>query len=172
MMNYSDKKWYVFYTYPKFEKKLHECLIKENYDVLLPMHWIVRQWSDRKKKLNVPMFPNYIFVNVEYNRIFDILKNPKVISTVKFNNKSAFLRQKEIEYLKNIAEANYSVKVSQGLKVGDPIMIAGGPLCGLEGVLVEERGNHRFAVQIKSLLQSILIDVPSCYVESLELATY
>lgn len=167
-MVFSDKRWYVFYTYPKFEKKVYEWLLKENYEAFLPMHWVVRQWSDRKKKLNVPMFPNYIFVNVEHNRMFDILKSPKVICTVAFDNKPAFLRQKEIEFLKNIVESDYSFKVSSDLKIGDPIMITNGPLCGLEGILIEERGNHRFAVQIKSLLQSVLIDVPGKYIELLE----
>jgi len=168
----SLKRWYVFYTYPKFEKKVHDCLIKENYESFLPMHWVIRQWSDRKKRLYVPLFPNYIFVNTEYARTFEILNNPKVICCVKFNKQPAYLKQKEIDCLKNITETDYPFEVSSKLQVGDSIMIIDGPLTGMEGVLAEGRGNHRFAVQVDSLQQSIMVDVPSNCIETLETAAY
>ncbi len=168
----SSRKWYVFYTYPKFEKKVHDYLIKENYESFLPMHWVVRQWSDRKKRLHVPMFPNYIFVQIERNRIYEILKVPKIIDCVKFNKIPAFIRQKDVEHIKRIAKSEYSIKVTPNLKVGDSIIIIDGALTGMEGILVEERGNKRFAVQVSSLQQSIMVDVPLNCMEILEAVTY
>lgn len=168
----SLKQWYVFYTYPKFEKKVHECLIKENYESFLPMHWVIRQWSDRKKKLYVPLFPNYIFVNTKYVQIFEILKNPRVISCVKFNKQPAFLKQKEVDCIKEIVETDYNFEVISNLGVGDSIIINDGPLIGMKGVLTEERGSHRFAVQIDSLQQSVIVDVPSSCIEILDAVAY
>ncbi|OFX86568.1 MAG: hypothetical protein A2W99_15640 [Bacteroidetes bacterium GWF2_33_16] len=164
-MKCSDRKCYVFYTYPKFERKVHECLLKDGFDSFLPMHWIVRQWSDRKKKLLVPMFPNYIFANIEYSHIWEILKNSKVICCVKFNNQPSFLKQKEIDNIVKIINNDYLFEISCNLSIGDSVIINGGALTGMKGVLVEERGKKRFALRIESLKQSIIVNVPSEYLE-------
>ena len=159
------KRWYVFYTYPKFERKVHEYLQQENYESFLPMHWVVRQWSDRKKRIEVPLFPNYIFVNIEQNKIFEVLKTPKLISCVTFNKIPAFIRQKEVDCIKQIVENEYPFEVCCNLKIGDSVEITQGPLTGMEGVLVEERGNHRFALRIELLQLSLLVNIPSVYLE-------
>lgn len=88
-----------FYTYPKFERKVHEYLQQENYESFLPLHWVIRQWSDRKKRIKVPLFPNYIFVNIEQNKIFEVLKIPKIICCLSFNRTPAFLGQKKLTVL-------------------------------------------------------------------------
>ena len=169
-MNYTPKKWYVFYTYPKFERKIHEYLKQENYESFLPLHWVIRQWSDRRKRLQVPLFPNYIFVNIEQNKIFEVLKTPKLINSVTFNRMPAFLKQKEVDSIKQLVKNEYPFEVCCNLKIGDLAVITEGALTGMEGVLVEERGGRRFAIRIESLQQSVLINVPSDYLEFAETA--
>ncbi len=161
------QKWYVFYTYPKFEKKVHDYLLEKGYESFLPVHWVVRQWSDRKKRMQVPMFPNYIFVKIECNKVFEVLKTPKLVSCVKFNNVPACLRQAEVDNIRQITESEYNFEISNNLKVGDPVKIKEGALSGLEGVLIEERGSSRFAVKIESLQQVVIVNVSSdCLVSS------
>ena len=164
----ASKRWYVFYTYPKFERKVHKYLQEDNYESFLPLHWVVRQWSDRKKRMEVPLFPNYIFVNIEHNKIFEVLKTPKLISCVTFNRIPAFLKQKEVDSIKQIVENEYPFEVCCNLKIGNSVVITEGALTGMEGVLVEERGKCRFAVKIESLQQSMLVNVPSNCLEFLE----
>lgn len=171
MLDHSNsKRWYVFYTYPKFERKVHEYLLKDNYESFLPMHWVVRQWSDRKKRLEVPLFPNYIFIKIERNKIFEVLQTPKLISCVTFNKIPAFLKQKEVESIKQIVQNEYPFEVSTNLNIGDSVVITEGALTGMEGILVEERGNHRFALKIESLQQSVIVNVPSDCIEYAEYA--
>ena len=170
MLEHSNsKRWYVFYTYPKFERKVHDYLLKDNYESFVPMHWVVRQWSDRKKRLEVPLFPNYIFINIERNKIFEVLQTPKLISCVAFNRIPAFLKHKEVESIKQIVENEYPFEVSTNLNIGDSVIITEGALTGMEGILVEERGNHRFALKIESLQQSVIVNVPSDCIEFAEL---
>jgi transcription antitermination factor NusG len=166
----ANKRWYVFYTYPKFERKIHEYLQQENYESFLPLHWVTRQWSDRKKRIEVPLFPNYIFINIEQNRIFEVLKTPKLISCVNFNKEPAFLRQKEVDCIKQIVENEYPFEVCCNLKIGDSVVITDGSLTGMKGILIEERGSRKCAVRIESLQQSLLVNVPSDYLELAELA--
>ena len=160
-----SKKWYVFYTYPKFERRIHEYLQQENYESFLPMHWVVRQWSDRKKRMEVPLFPNYIFVNIEQNKISEVLNTPKLICCLSFNRIPAFLRQKEIDSIRQIVENEYTFEICCKLKLGDSVEITKGSLTGMKGILVEERGSQRFALRIESLQQSLLVNVPSDYLE-------
>jgi transcription antitermination factor NusG len=167
-MNYSSKKWYVFYTYPKFERKVYEYLQQDGYESYLPMHWVTRKWSDRKKRMEVPLFPNYIFVNIERNKIFEVLKIPKLISCVTFNRMPAFLRQKEVDCIIQIVENEYPFEICSNLKIGDLVEITKGALKGMEGALVEEKGNKRFAIKIESLQQSMVVNVPSHCLEFLE----
>lgn len=164
----NSKRWYVFYTYPKFERKVYEYLLKDNYEPFLPLHWVVRQWSDRKKRLEVPLFPNYIFIKIERNKIFEVLQTPKLISCVTFNRTPAFLRQKEVESIQQIVENDYPFEVSPNLSIGDSVVITGGALTGMEGILVEEKGNHRFALKIESLNQSVIVNIPSDCIEFAE----
>ncbi|HAN17187.1 MAG: hypothetical protein A2X13_06070 [Bacteroidetes bacterium GWC2_33_15] len=161
-----SKKWYVFYTYPKFERKVHKLLQEESYESFLPLHWVVRQWSDRKKRLQVPLFPNYIFVKIEYNKIFEVIKTPKIINCVKFNKTPAFLKQDEIDNIIQIIDNRYPIEVCCNMKTGDSVIITEGLLAGMKGVLVEERGSSRFAVRVESLQQSLLVNVPIVYLES------
>lgn len=166
----STKKWYVFYTYPKSERKVHEYLQGKNYESFLPLYWIVRQWSDRKKRMKVPLFSGYIFVNIEKDRIFEVLKTPKIVRCVTFNKIPASLRQSEVDNIIQITENDYPLEVSCDLKVGDPVVVSKGALIGMEGVLVEERGNQRFALRIESLNQSMLVNIPADHLEFADVA--
>lgn len=164
----ADKKWYVFYVYPKFEVKVHDYLQKEDFESFLPLTWVVRHWSDRRKRMRVPLFPSYIFVNIERDRIHEVTRIPKVIRCVTFNGIPASLKQKEIDCIKQIIANEFSFEVVHSPSIGDHVMIVKGALTGMEGVLVEERGDQRFALRLELLQQSILINVPSDCLEYLE----
>ncbi len=55
-----NEHWYVLFTMSKLEKKINYSFQQQGIESFLPLHKIIRQWSDRKKKLDVPLFPNYI----------------------------------------------------------------------------------------------------------------
>jgi len=165
----TSKKWYVFYTCPKFERKIHEYLQESGYESFLPLCWVVKQWSDRRKRLLTPLFSGYIFVNIEQSRIHEVLKTPKIIRCVTFNSVPASLRQEEVDSIMQIMENFYPFEVSCGFKVGDSVVVAKGPLLGMEGILVEERGNQRFALRIESLRQFVLVSIPADHIEFAEI---
>ncbi len=67
-MTPSMEGWYAAYTMPKFEKRIYGELVKKNVEAYLPVQQVFRQWSDRVKKIELPLFPNYIFVrNQQHN---------------------------------------------------------------------------------------------------------
>jgi transcription antitermination factor NusG len=165
-----NNNWYVFYTSPRAEKVAFKELTQRGYEVFLPMRKTLRIWKNRQKKMvDEILFTSYIFVNIERIMIFEVLKTPKLISCVKFNKMPAFIKQKEIDNIKQIVETKFPFEVCGKLKIGDSVEITDGSLTGMKGILVEERGSQRFALRIESLQQSLLVNVPSDYLELAEL---
>ncbi len=70
---------------PKFEEKVHDCLLSENFESFLPLCWAVRKLINRKKQIKGPLFLNCIFVNIELKRISEVSKTPKILRCISFS---------------------------------------------------------------------------------------
>ncbi|HET8753747.1 MAG TPA: UpxY family transcription antiterminator, partial [Salinimicrobium sp.] len=93
--------WYVLYTKPRHEKKVAVALEKMDVEVFCPMITEVRQWSDRKKKLQVPLFKSYVFVNIEEKERHEILTVSGVVRYLFWLGKPAIVRDVEIQTLRS-----------------------------------------------------------------------
>src|SRR6185369_3363320 len=103
-------KWLVFYTKSRHEKKVKDFLTRKGFDVFLPVHKVMRQWSDRKKKVEVPLFNSYIFVFESEGKIQDILQAPGVSWNIRHNNKPAVLRQEEKEIIQRFVSSGLFIE--------------------------------------------------------------
>jgi len=149
--------WFVFYTYPKAEKSISTQLANAGYETYLPLQEEVRQWHDRKKKLQIPIFPNYIFIKTEIVKIYEVLKFPRIVRCIKFNNKPSQVRDDEIALIKNIEHNCTNVIVSNKLEKGERVTIQGGPLNGLQGIIEESRDIRHIIVNIDSISYSLRV---------------
>ncbi len=95
-----QRKWRVFYTQARAEKKCEERLVQRRVEVYLPTHKVVRQWKDRKKKVVEPLFRNYIFARVDEQERLGVLKTPGIVRCISFGGTPAEVDQGEIEQLK------------------------------------------------------------------------
>jgi transcriptional antiterminator RfaH len=163
--------WYVAYTYPKFERKVRETLTRKNINAYLPLQKVTRQWSDRKKRIEVPIFPNYIFVNVLYNERFDILNVPGVVRFVTFGGSLAVISNEEIDSIQKLVTGNAEVELTTDFKEGDLVKMVTGPFAGLKGLLYERNNGTRFAVRIEGLSQIISIEVNTAWLEKVNNST-
>lgn len=165
----SRKSWYVFYTKSRQEKVVNERLIKSGYQVFLPLHTVIRQWSDRKKKVQVPLFNSYIFVFISEHEIPDILPIPGVAWSIRHNGKPAVLRQNEYELIKRFLDTGYHLEPAtpeaEELKTGDVATVADGPLAGVTGVIFGDANNEKFSVYIEGINQVIRIKIPAYLVK-------
>jgi transcription antitermination factor NusG len=150
--------WYVFYTYPKAERGLKIELERLHYEVCLPLHKVTRQWKDRKKVLEQPLFPNYIFVRTVRDKIYDVLSVPKMVKYIAFEGKPATLKEEEISFINQICSTGHNVFVSN-LTKGDCIRILDGPLIGYTGILIECDGKKRFGLALKEMFYTIYVDL-------------
>lgn len=160
----NQRKWYVFYTKSRQEKKVKDLLEKQGFEVFLPLHKVMRQWSDRKKKVEVPLFNSYIFVRDHEYRIADILKNPGVAWNIRHNGKPAVLREDEFQLIRRFITTGYFMEASgevASFAIGDRAKIIDGPLAGLSGTLTGEDKNQRFNILLEGIQQVIQVQIPA-----------
>jgi transcription elongation factor/antiterminator RfaH len=164
-MTKDDLSWYVVYTYPKQEKRIFSDLIKQSINAFLPFQKVVRQWSDRKKKLTVPLFPNYVFVQVPEKERFKVFSVPGVTRFISFEGKPAIVSNDEINIIKQLVNHNISFENEVSLTSGDRVKVVHGPLAGLQGILVDRKGGKRFGIHFDSISQSISVDIQYNFLE-------
>lgn len=154
------KHWFAFYCKSRHEKKSAEILDKQGFPVFLPLQTVLRQWSDRKKKVEEPLFKGYLFVECAENELFRICAVPGIVAPVKIAGRYGYLRPDEkvgIERL--LATGIYAEPVQLDLREGDRIEITEGPMKGLQGTCLSEAGQAYFLLEIDSLKLSLRVRI-------------
>lgn len=135
--------WYVVYTKPKWEKKVAERLNEIGITAYCPLLTKVSQWSDRKKKIQVPMFNSYIFVQIEEKQRNAIFEVPGAIRYLFWLGKPAIVKEKEIQIIQDWLNApnDFEVVVDKW-KQGDKIILESGPFLAQSAIVKEIKQNH------------------------------
>ena len=164
-----NNSWFALYTRPRFEKKVAEELENAGFEIWLPLQTVVRQWSDRKKKLEMPLFNGYVFVHTISKYLYHAVQTDGVVSTVRFGGAPAVIRDEQIELIRKILIGPDAFDVS-GKKFtrGDSVRIVHGPLRGSTGKWINWRGRKRVALEIEQLNHVIIVEVPAAYIEKME----
>ena len=156
------KKWYALYTKPRHEFKALDQINTFDIITYLPTTVVIRQWSDRKKKITEPLFRGYIFINADETERNHSLTCDSVLKTIFFNGKPAVIPDWEIENLKQVLGGKEKITVYNGIIKGTKVEVASGPMIGLEGVVSEVSKNEQtLAVSIEMLNRSVLVTLPS-----------
>ena len=126
-------KWYALVTRSRAEKKVADHLINQQWKTFLPLHTQWRQWSDRKKKVELPLIPSFVFVNVSEKQLIDVVKEDGVVRVLRYLGKPAVVRDEEIEHLKLLTENSQVIKAIAplGLSQGELVEVIQGPFAGL-----------------------------------------
>ena len=128
-------RWYVLYTKPRQEKKVADNLNALGIEAYCPLVTVVKQWSDRKKKVQLPLINSYVFVNIEEHQREDVFKVSGIVRYLFWLGKPAVVRAIEIEALKKSLEgivASYEVSALQKDTI---YKIPEGPFQGFEGIV-------------------------------------
>jgi len=142
--------WYVIYTKPRNEKKVTERLQQIGITVYCPMITVIKQWSDRKKKVQLPLLNSYVFVCLEDKEREKVFQVSGVVRYLFWLGKPAMVREEEILALQEgLKEAMTSFEV-KGIKVGDLLPIPSGPFQGKEGI-IKQINKHSLQLILKEL---------------------
>jgi transcription antitermination factor NusG len=158
----ADINWYAIYTRPRSEKKVYELLTKNGVNCYLPLITTVRQWSDRKKKVQLPLISSYVFVRSKVIDLKYILLFNGVVRVLKHLGKPAIIKDYEIENLRILLEDTDNITFIRDthLKKGDSIIVEKGVFKGLIAECIEFNGKHRVIVRIEALGDLIEVNIP------------
>lgn len=135
--------WFALYTESRHEKKVAEKLTKLGIEVYCPLVTQIKQWSDRKKKVEVPLIPSYVFVKleeIERNKVFQV---SGVVRYLYWLGSPAIVKEEEINLLKKwLSGTTVSSFEVKGIEVGEPYTIQSGPFIGQEGIVSKVDKNY------------------------------
>ncbi|WP_421754803.1 UpxY family transcription antiterminator [Croceimicrobium sp.] len=160
--------WYALYTKPRAEKKVAERLKAKGCQVYAPTQTVIKQWSDRKKKIEEPFFKSYVFVRFELKDKFEVLNTPGVVAQVTWLGKAAEIREEEIDAIRDFLQAYQGVSIEQiDFEAGQKLRIKHGELEDAYGTVVRQN-KHRVVLEIEKLGMALYAEVPKSQVENIE----
>ncbi|NOY97457.1 MAG: UpxY family transcription antiterminator [Chlorobi bacterium] len=155
------KSWYAIYTRSRAEKKVIKELTYKDIEAYLPIQKTIRQWSQRKKMVEVPLIPGYCFVNIHPREHFYVQQTDHVVAFVRFNGKPAEIPDYQIGLMKRmLKQSDYAVEAYHGnLSVGEKVSVVAGPLIGMSGELASIRGKKKLIVKIEQINYSFMVEI-------------
>ena len=147
-------KWYVLHTKPRCEKKVEQQLLSLGINAYCPSRPEIRFWSDRKKRIEVPLLPSMVLVNIDDNEINKVFKCSSVVRFLFWLGKRAIVKQSEIDILKKYSNGDYNFIDSKfsDIKVGDNFNL---PSFNNEKGIVNRISNNNIWIYLKSIGYSI-----------------
>jgi transcription antitermination factor NusG len=133
----------------------------------LPLYGSVRRWKDRRVKLELPLFPGYVFIRLALRDRLRVLEIPSVVRLVGFNGQPAALPNEEMEILRTGLSQSLRAEPHPFLTVGRRVRITGGPFTGLEGVLTRKKSSLRVVVAVDLIQRSVAVDVDAADVQAM-----
>jgi transcription antitermination factor NusG len=157
--------WYALYTCPRHEKCVAQQIEQRSISCFLPMYRSVRRWKDRRKELELALFPGYVFVQLALRDRFRVLQLPSVVRLVSFNGQPAVLPEAEIDQLRQRLSRGSCMEPHPYLRVGRRVRVCGGPMQGLEGIIVRRKERCRVVFSLDLIMRSVAVEVDEGDVE-------
>ena len=154
------KNWYAMYTKPRSEFKAAQQLNVNKIIYYLPTVTIVRQWSDRKKKITEPIIRGYIFIKADEKERLLALEQYSVVRCVTERGRPAVIPEWQIKNLMKMLEYDGDFHVLNRLVPGQRVKIKDGPFAGVEGIYHESENDKMIAVSIELLNRSVIAHLP------------
>lgn len=168
MSNFTNS-WYLIYTKPRQEKVLSGQLQENEIEYFLPTVKTLRTWHDRKKFIDLPLFPSYVFVYLkDTQQYYNAVNSDGFLCFVRSGKEMVRVGQQVINEIKVITDHGKDVEVSQEyFAPGQQLVIQKGPLTGLTCQVVEHNKKQKILVRIDLLQRSILATLPpACLVSA------
>lgn len=163
----AEPHWYAIYTCARHEKSVSQQLERKCVEHFLPLYEAVHRWKDRRVRVQLPLFPGYLFVRIAPCQRLKVLEVPSVVRMVGFNGVPAALAEEEILSLRSGLAGDLRIEPHPYLKVGRRVRVVRGPLAGREGILVRKKDCLRLVISIDLIMRSMAVEVDAADVEPL-----
>jgi transcription antitermination factor NusG len=156
---HGEARWYAAYTSANHEKRVAAQLEERAVEHFLPLYESVRRWKDRRVRLQLPLFPGYVFVRLALRDRLQVLRVPGVAKLVGFHGAPVELPQNEMEALRASLASGVRAEPHPYLKIGRRVRVKAGALAGLEGILARKKNGTRFVMSIGAITRSVALEI-------------
>lgn len=165
-----EVRWYACYTRARAEKKVDELLPRAGIETYLPLMPRERQWADRKKMVDWPLFPSYVFARFALREISTVLRVPGVATVVRLGGEYVPLEESEIANIRRFADAIAqkgwdALQPVTYIDVGERVKVVNGPFVGVEGLVLRRKNRNRLLVGLSAIQQGFAVDIPAEYLK-------
>jgi transcription antitermination factor NusG len=159
--------WYAVHTAANREQRVAEQFKQRSMECFLPTYESLRQWKDRRKTLNRPLFPGYLFVHIPLCERTRVVQVPGVAYLVGFNGRPAALAESDVESIRKALALRMQLEPHAYLTVGCRVRICNGPFEGAEAILVRQSKPFRIVLSLQLIQSSVALEVSSTDIELL-----
>lgn len=164
-MNKTNKYWFAIYTKPRWEKKVDSVLQRKGIVSWCPLQKVERQWSDRKKIIEDPLFKSYVFVNIAEAERLQVLQTNGVLNFVHHLGKAAIIKDAEIDLIKSyLKEKDVSISIQSwdSLEENIKVKVKHGIFMDNTGTVLRSQ-RKKVYVRLESLGQVMVVAFPADY---------
>jgi transcription antitermination factor NusG len=168
LVSASDLSWFAVQTWPRYEKRVAFELTRKQIEVFLPVLKSPRQWSDRRRIVDFPLFPGYVFVRIfkALQERVTILRTNGVVNLVGDRGTGSAIPETEINSVRTLLHRNIPFRSHPFLSVGQRVRIRGGALDGIEGTLQEKKNDLSLIVSVDIIQRSLSIRLEGYKIEA------
>lgn len=159
------QKWFALTAKHQHEPTVARLLGAKGLEVFHPTYTEIRRWKDRKKALELPLFPGYVFFSGALQRRVEVLSTPGVFSIVAFGDTPAEINGEEIEAIRRATLSRMNIEPHVFLTVGDRVRVTQGPLAGVCGLLQRQKDLCRLVLSVELLGRSAAVEIDATIVE-------
>jgi transcription antitermination factor NusG len=152
-------RWFALQVRTRWENSTAVLLSGKGYQTLLPTYRTKKRWNGKVKQMSAPLFPGYVFCQFDALKRLPILVTPGVISVVGRGRVPFPVHEGEIAAIRTIVASGFQAEPWPYLEVGQKIRIDGQSLNGLEGILIQFKGNNRIVVSVSLLRRSVALEI-------------
>ena len=164
-----EKQWYAIYTRSRHEKVVYELLNDKGVETFLPLRVLLSQWKDRKKKIESPLFPGYLFTRINILDDFTkVITSKGVVKILGTNGTPIPIPTDEIDSVKTLLKSGLKYDPYPFLKSGMKVQVIRGPLQGINGKINERLGKYKLLISIELIKRSISVEIDVKDVEPIE----
>ena len=159
------EKWIAVYTKSRHEKVVIQELENKNIESYCPIFKERRQWSDRKRWVEFPLFRSYVFAKIELKNSIYILQTMGVHHIIKFQGNISIIPNEIIQNIKSMIDGGFTVEQVEYFVKGDEVIVVDGPLKGMDGIVVKIKNENKLVLKIEVIQQAIAVQIHPGYLK-------
>jgi transcription antitermination factor NusG len=155
----NNHSWFALQVRTRWESSTAVLLSGKGYQTFLPTYKAQKRWSGKNREMDAPLFPGYVFCQFDPQKRLPILVTPGVVSVVSCGRIPLPVADVEIDAIQKVVASGLRVEPWPYLEIGQKIRIESDALQGLEGILINFKGNHRIVVSVSLLRRSVALEI-------------